>query len=276
MKNLLTLLPVLVLSTSGLYAQTAPTAAAAPDKAAMKEQESVALSDADEDFRTRFSNLSDEKKAEYFKITDDIRKFFAQKRIFEALDKTEAAEKVIPNHPGILNFRAACYVEFRAFDKARTEFAKALEISPKNTSIRFNAGELEFVTKNYEKALAIFDSLEKEMVEAKQQNSYLYLIQFKKMLCYISTGKDAEIEKYLKLYDDTTDSPYYYYANAANNYRKNNNTEAEIWVARGNAIFNNPAIVAPWQDTMIEYGYIKSFYGDTNEATSAPAPAPGQ
>jgi hypothetical protein len=26
-------------------------------------------------------------------------------------------------------------------------------------------------------------------------------------------------------------------------------------------VFNNPAVIAPWQDSLIEYGYIQSFYG---------------
>ena len=28
-----------------------------------------------------------------------------------------------------------------------------------------------------------------------------------------------------------------------------------------NRIFQDPNILAPWQDTLVEYGYIKSFYG---------------
>jgi hypothetical protein len=26
-------------------------------------------------------------------------------------------------------------------------------------------------------------------------------------------------------------------------------------------VFANPAVIAPWQDTLIEFGYIESFYG---------------
>jgi hypothetical protein len=36
---------------------------------------------------------------------------------------------------------------------------------------------------------------------------------------------------------------------------------AENWMARANRIFNNPQILSPWQDTMIEFGYIKGFFG---------------
>ena len=31
-------------------------------------------------------------------------------------------------------------------------------------------------------------------------------------------------------------------------------------------VFRDPNILAPWQDTLVEYGYIKSFYGDNDEA----------
>ena len=37
-------------------------------------------------------------------------------------------------------------------------------------------------------------------------------------------------------------------------------------LARAGRIFQSPEVLAPWQDTLVEYGYIKSFYGnDLNE-----------
>jgi hypothetical protein len=38
--------------------------------------------------------------------------------------------------------------------------------------------------------------------------------------------------------------------------------KAEEWLAIAGRIFQDPNVLAPWQDTLVEYGYIKSFYGD--------------
>ena len=55
---------------------------------------------------------------------------------------------------------------------------------------------------------------------------------------------------------------YYYYAKAALAYEDNNLIKAEEWLATAGRIFQDPNVLAPWQDTLVEYGYIKSFYGD--------------
>ena len=54
----------------------------------------------------------------------------------------------------------------------------------------------------------------------------------------------------------------YYYAQAALAYDEGNLVKAEEWLAMAGRIFQKPEILAPWQDTLVEYGYIKSFYGD--------------
>ena len=38
--------------------------------------------------------------------------------------------------------------------------------------------------------------------------------------------------------------------------------KAEEWLAMAGRIFRDPNVLAPWQDTLVEYGYIKSFYGE--------------
>jgi hypothetical protein len=58
------------------------------------------------------------------------------------------------------------------------------------------------------------------------------------------------------------DSPFYYYAQAALAYESKNTLKAEEWLAIASRVFRNPAALASWQDTLIEFGYIKSFYGE--------------
>jgi hypothetical protein len=63
-------------------------------------------------------------------------------------------------------------------------------------------------------------------------------------------------------YDFLDDSPFHYYAKAALAYEAEDLLKAEEWLAVAARIFQDPNILAPWQDTLVEYGYIKSFYGD--------------
>ena len=88
------------------------------------------------------------------------------------------------------------------------------------------------------------------------------LVEFKILLCKMKMGEDDEVVILAEKYDYQDDSPYYYYVQAALAYEDEKLLEAEEWLARANRIFRNPNIIAPWQDTLVEYGYIKSFYGD--------------
>ena len=58
------------------------------------------------------------------------------------------------------------------------------------------------------------------------------------------------------------DSPFYYFAQAALAYDNKDLIKAEEWLAMAGRIFRDPNVLAPWQDTLVEYGYIKSFYGE--------------
>jgi hypothetical protein len=42
--------------------------------------------------------------------------------------------------------------------------------------------------------------------------------------------------------------------------------KAEEWLAMASRVFENPDIISPWQDTLVEFGYIKSFYGEDTAA----------
>jgi hypothetical protein len=99
------------------------------------------------------------------------------------------------------------------------------------------------------------------------------LVEFKLLLSKIKLGKKEEAAKLAVKYDYLDDSPFPYYAEAAMHFAENRELEAEAAMARCGRIFQNPGILAPWQDTMIEFGYIKGFFGGDAEA---PAAVPGQ
>lgn len=207
-----------------------------------------------------FLNLPEEKRTEFAKHFGNASRFFQQKRIFECLDAISEAEAIFSQSAELMNLRGSCYVEMRAFDKATTAFNEALKISPKNTSIRFNVGEVLFVTKQWQQAHDIFQEVMREIPENNMALSRL--VEFKIMLCKVKLGQKDEAAILAQKYDYQDDSPYHYYAQAAQAYEKNEILEAEEWLGRANRIFRDPNIIASWQDTLVEFGYIKSFYGD--------------
>jgi Tfp pilus assembly protein PilF len=213
-----------------------------------------------------FLNLPEEQRVEFAKHFGEATRFFQQKRIFECLESISEAEKIFPNSAELHNLRGSCYVEMRAFDKAMTSFAEALKITPKNPSIRFNVAEVLFVTKEWQRSHDAFQEILRDIPESNMALSRL--VEFKILLCKIKLGHDDEVIILAQKYDFQDDSPYHYYALAALAYENEELLEAEEWLGRANRIFRDPNIIAPWQDTLVEFGYIKSFYGD--DAPAAP------
>jgi tetratricopeptide (TPR) repeat protein len=207
-----------------------------------------------------FLNLPEEERTEFAKHFGNASRFFQQKRVFECLDAVSEAEAIFPRSAELLNLRGSCYVEMRAFDKATSAFNEALKITPKNTSIRFNVGEVLFVTKQWQQAHDVFQEVLREIPE--NNTALSRLVEFKIMLCKVKLGLKDEFTILAQKYDYQDDSPYHYYAQASLAYEKKELVEAEEWLGRANRIFQDPNIIAPWQDTLVEFGYIKSFYGD--------------
>jgi tetratricopeptide (TPR) repeat protein len=207
-----------------------------------------------------FLNLPEESRKEFVKHLGEANRIFQQKRIFETLEELDKAAAIFKDSPEIHNLRGSCYVEMRSFDKALAEFDKAAAFSKDNPSLEFNIGEVQFVTKQWQKALDIFEKVLKQL---PADNLALgRLVEFKILLCKKKLGRDNEVTILSEKYDFLDDSPFYYYAKAALAYEDNNLIKAEEWLATAGRIFQDPNVLAPWQDTLVEYGYIKSFYGD--------------
>jgi tetratricopeptide (TPR) repeat protein len=207
-----------------------------------------------------FLNLPEERRKEFMKHVEEAGRVFQQKRVFEAMEEIDKASAIFPDSPEVHNLRGSCFVEMRAFDKAIAEFKKAAELSKDNPSINFNIGEIYFVTKEWQKALDMF---EKVLQKLPPENIALgRLVEFKILLSKKKLGLKDEVAILAEKYDFLDDSPFYYYAKAALAYDDNDLIKAEEWLAMAGRIFRDPNILAPWQDTLVEFGYIKSFYGE--------------
>lgn len=208
-----------------------------------------------------FLNLPEERRNEFSKHLLEAERLFRDKRIFETIDELEKATVIFQDSPELLNLRGSCSVEFRDFDKAMEAYRAAEKLSPDSSNIQFNIGEVLFVTKKWQPALDVFEKVVKRLT-SKEEMALSRLVEFKILLCKIKLGKKEEAEVLAEKYDFLDDSPFYYYAHGALCYQKEDLTRAEEWLAIAGRVFEDPNVISPWQDTLVEFGYIKSFYGD--------------
>lgn len=207
-----------------------------------------------------FLNLPEERRKEFIDLLTEANRVFAQKRVFETLEKIDKAAGIFQDSPELHNLRGSCFTEMRAFDKAMAEFKKAQALMGNDASIGFNIGEIYFVTKQWQQAHDAFTTVLKLL--PPENIAFTRLVEFKILLCMKKLGMDNEVTILAEKYDFLDDSPFHYYAQAVLAYDKEDLVTAEEWLARAGRIFQDPNVIAPWQDTMVEYGYIKSFYGD--------------
>ena len=206
-------------------------------------------------------NLTEEENKAYGEHFYRANTLFKQKRIFECLEEIEKAHAIYDKNPATLNLQGACYVEFRAFEKARLAFAKAEKASPDNFNVRFNVAEISFVSKNFTEGLKQFEALLEDAKKGAGSAGMLPILKFKTLLCRLKTGDMEGARELIADRDFLDDTPLFYYGKAALAYSDDKGPEAEEWLARANRIFRDQQLLAPWQDTLIEFGYIKSFYG---------------
>lgn len=213
-------------------------------------------------FITDLQNLPQEKRDQYGQLFVEAQALFQQKRIFECLEMIDQLEAIYPNNPAVTNMRGACYVEFRNFPKARLAFAKSSAALPDDFNIRFNIAEIDFVAQNYPESLKRFQELYAESEKKDTLAGIRPLIQFKVVLCLLKTDQVPAASEIVEATSFLDDTPLHYFGNAALLYQLDQKAQAEQWLARASRVFGNtPEVLAPWQDTLIEFGYIKSFYG---------------
>ena len=114
--------------------------------------------------------------------------------------------------------------------------------------------QVYFVTKQWQKAHDLFVKISKR----PQENFALSrLVVFKLLLCKMQLGDAEEATILAGKYDITDNSPFYYYANAALAFGNGEAQTARNLLAQASARFPDNEILAPWQDTLAEYGYVQ-------------------
>lgn len=249
----------------------------------LRAQEAPAVPTADEvtivpQWTKDYEEVDPAQKKAYRKHMAEATRLFNQKRIIESLNEIGEARRIFPDDPNALNLIGACHVEFRSFAKARSAFESALEKQGDYLkdlegvqgdarkrrmrpvlNILFNLAEMDFVTREWKSCEEKIESLLPNM--DPENVTLIRLIEFKYLLCKVKLGQLEEARLLAKKYDYLDDYPYYYYANAAIAYHDKKPEEAERWRGSARRVFRRTSTLAPWEDTMIEIGFVKSFYG---------------
>jgi len=228
-------------------------------------------------YQQAFLNLPEGQREEYNKHIREAYRLLADKRIFEVLDELSKAEDIFKDDPERLTLFGSCLVEFRSFEKAMSAFERADKLSPGNPNILFNIGEVYFVTKKWKESSDIFSRVLKMNGEkgVKVEPMLLRLGELKILLCDIKLGKIAEAKVLSQKYDFLDDSPFYFYAQAAMCYQKNDVAAAEDWVAVARRVFQDPVTIVTWEDALVEFGYLHSYYGGGEGAGRGEPTKPG-
>ncbi len=212
-------------------------------------------------------NLPKEERKDFYKHLSEAKRLFSQQRIIEALDTIGEAETMIPEFPSLMSMKGACYVELRDFDTAKRIFKRCNEIVPNNHSVLFNLGEVSFVQARWKDSQTYFKKVNQLLKNAPEDPIYL-LSEFKNYIADKKLGNNDAAKIIENKYDYTFDSPIYYFINAVKEFEAGNKVESQSCLQRAKTVYTNLGMLDPWQDCLIESGYIKSFYGggDREEA----------
>ena len=252
MKNKFLPLTLFLAFASPLFAQ---------DEAQAEESPMAKISQA-------FLNLPEEQRKSYQEHSAKAAQFFRQKRTFECLDEIHKASKIFDSDPNLWNLKGSCHVEFRDFSKAKKAYQKALALNGENTGILFNLAEMDFVMKNWKGSKKQFALLREKLEPADgkelegPQLALHRLAVFKELLSEIKLNNLAGAQKLAEDYEaDWDDTPFSYYSKATFAFHEGDEVGATEWLQSAVRVFGGVQRVANWHDTLIEFGYIKSFYG---------------
>jgi tetratricopeptide (TPR) repeat protein len=133
---------------------------------------------------------------------------FNQGRLEEAEKQVDAAARMEPKRPEILNLRGAILTRQKKYDEAVEEFERALAIDPKFYPAKLNLAEVKLLQGKYAEATQGYESLKTLDPESE-------LVEFKLVLCALLNGEQSKASGMVDVMKFPGKTPAYYYARAA-------------------------------------------------------------
>ncbi|MEM6911716.1 MAG: tetratricopeptide repeat protein [Verrucomicrobiota bacterium] len=181
------------------------------------------------------------------------RRLSGQKRFIDAIAELWEAQKIVPDHPDVLNHMGACYVNVRDFESAKEYFQLALELYPSYWSTEFNLAEIYYVQGDYSQARERFTTfLERYPKIDSGTRDFIY---FKLFLCHLMLEEPEKAEPLLRPYSVDEETPFFYYSQMAWAYYHENEELSEEWRNSATRIFSKEQFTF-YDDALAEIGWL--------------------
>jgi Flp pilus assembly protein TadD len=231
--------------------EAAAPAAGASEGAIAKTSDETKPAHAQEEAKQ--AKAGDRASREDFSVTlKSAHESFAKRDLAATMKTLDEVPGEFRTDPGFLTLRGACYTEKRDFKAALEDFKEAAKKKPGDPSIRFNVAEMSFVVGDWEEAIKGFQLLQSQ---GAVKGAVSALVDFKLMLCEEGRGNAAEFDRRAAENLQEADSLLAAYTKAAMEFRNGQEDEAKVTLADAEKNFPKDGDRAPWQDTMVEFGY---------------------
>ena len=171
-----------------------------------------------------------------------------QKQLDAALDKANAALQSAPQNPHAYSVRGGIYAEKKLWDQAEKDYQTALQFDGKNTQMKFNLAELQFMQQKYDAARPGFIALGKD-------SNMGDLAAYKVFLCDLFGAHEEAAAKDLEAFNQAGSNASYYFANAAWSLYHHKTEDGRGWLMSALKIYDPPKF-SQYAASLIALGYI--------------------
>ena len=150
--------------------------------------------------------------------------FLAQDHVDQAVKEANAAEKIAPGTPPVVNLRGVILLRQKQYEDAAAQFQRALASDPKFFPAKLNLVDADLLLKK-------FDEARKALGELQQADPTSELVQFKLALSFALADQLSRAQLVIDQMQLPGQTPAYYYARAGLLLCEGKATEAENYFA---------------------------------------------
>jgi tetratricopeptide (TPR) repeat protein len=187
--------------------------------------------------------------------------FLAQDSVEQAAKEANAAEKIAPGTPPVVNLRGVILLRQKQYQDAAAQFQRALASDPKFFPAKLNLVDADLLLKKFDEARTALAELQK--VDPQSE-----LVQFKLTLSYVLADEPSRAQIVIDQMQLPGQTPAYYYARAGLLLRQGKATEADNYFATVKKYYTSEQC-AYFDRALVQFGL-----ASTEQLTATPGPTP--
>lgn len=204
------------------------------------------------------SNLPAAKRAEYSAAFAQAKEAYQGGRYVECEGFLNTCEFYTRKSPHVWNLRAGALIAQQRFEEARPLLADVLRVNPKDEVGNLSLSLLYLGAAEYEKCLEVTDSLLAE-IRYKRMEQLTHSLMFRKVLCYMMLGREAEAREVVKDIGPIDDSPLYYYSQGVFFLAKGDTRAAKRDFNAGDVIYGSMGHLSGYKQALNFSGLVEKF-----------------